>query len=141
MPPSYLPMDWTRAWESLEGLAVTQSTPVGSSRPLEARFYWPRLDFTVGVDLLPDDPAATSSDGTVWMDDYAGVPILAKLEDVRRAFPEATQVVIVVDEGKIAGNDIDPELIEDLERGWSGNLWWPVPKPQALLGSPEPESG
>ncbi len=108
--------NWRAAQSILEKVANDSTSVVGSSMPLPGRFYFTRLDFTVGMEFL--ERALSKGGGPLPVgspDEYAGVPILPTPASIRNHFPEATRAFIAIDPQQRSYGNLDPALVEALE--------------------------
>lgn len=91
--------------------------PLAATSPLPALHYWGRLDFTVQPALRErwsDSGYVVAPTGA--SDIYAGVPVLPGPSDIRSAYRDQPGVVIGIDRKYVDSHNIDPSLVDTLER-------------------------
>lgn len=109
---------WSTAHEIVRQIPGHESIPLGSSLPLNALYYWGRVDFVVGMDFLESPEARSTSEvrhetelgGEGVTDFYAGAPTLTKPSSILDRYPEADTLVIGIDQNRWIYGNIRPEL-------------------------------
>src|SRR5688572_6113861 len=99
------PTNYRRALEVLRSTPGADTLPWGSLQHLAARYYWPRVDFTIERGLLDRPVGGPETTGTREIvvhpegtrDFYLGVPVLWRASAVREYFGTGRDVIIAFD--------------------------------------------
>ena len=99
------PTDYRRALEVLRSTPGADTLPWGSLQHLTARYYWPRVDFTIERGLLDRPVGGPETQGTREIvvhpegtrDFYLGIPVLWRASAVREYFGTGRDVIVAID--------------------------------------------
>lgn len=122
------PTDYRRALEVLRSTPGADTLPWGSLQHLTARYYWPRVDFTIERGLLDRPVGGPETPGTREIvvhpegtrDFYLGIPVLWRASAVREYFGTGRDVIVAID--STAEANYPGGVVAELRRGGAREL-------------------